>query len=126
MGWLDSFVDRECCDLVTVGRRSGKPRTTELWFGISGDEVLFISGTQRCDWRANLLANPKVTVVFGEVSRRGRARLVTDPDERRRFGDVMGAKYDWSGDEEIGLTRDAWVYECPLFAVGFDDETSPR
>jgi len=32
---------------------------------------------------------------------------------------VMGAKYDWSGDEEIGLTRDAWVYECPLFAVSF-------
>ena len=46
----------------------------------------------------------------------------TDPAERRRFGDVMGKKYDWSGDEEIGLTRDAWVYECPLFAVGFDGE----
>ena len=122
MGWLDPFVDRECCDVITIGRKSGEPRTTELWFGVVGDEVVFISGTQRCDWRANMLANPETTVVFGDVSRRGLARLVTDPAERRRFGDVMGEKYDWSGDEEIGLTRDAWVYECPMLAVSFASE----
>ena len=119
MSWLDPFVDRECCDVITIGRKSGESRTTELWFGVVGDEVVFISGTQRCDWRANMLANPETTVVFGDVSRRGLARLVTDPAERRRFGDVMGEKYDWSGDEEIGLTRDAWVYECPMLAVSF-------
>ena len=119
MSWLTPFIDRECCDVITIGRKSGEPRTTELWFGVVGDEVVFISGTQRCDWRANMLANPETTVVFGDVSRRGLARLVTDPAERRRFGDVMGEKYDWSGDEEIGLTRDAWVYECPMLAVSF-------
>ena len=119
MSWLTPFVDRECCDVITIGRKSGEPRTTELWFGVVGDEVVFISGTQRCDWRANMLANPETTVVFGDVSRRGLVRLVTDPAERRRFGDVMGKKYDWSGDEEIGLTRDAWVYECPILAVSF-------
>ena len=122
MSWLTPFIDRECCDVVTIGRKSGEPRTTELWFGVVGDEVVFISGTQRCDWRANMLANPETTVVFGDVSRRGLARLVTDPAERRRFGDVMGEKYDWSGDEEIGLTRDAWVYECPMLAVSFASE----
>ena len=122
MSWLDPFVDRECCDVITIGRKSGESRTTELWFGVVGDEVVFISGTQRCDWRANMLANPETTVVFGDVSRRGLARLVTDPAERRRFGDVMGKKYDWSGDEEIGLTRDAWVYECPMLAVSFASE----
>lgn len=122
MSWLTPFIDRECCDVVTIGRKSGEPRTTELWFGVVGDEVVFISGTQRCDWRANMLANPETTVVFGDVSRRGLARLVTDPAERRRFGDVMGEKYDWSGDEEIGLTRDAWVYACPMLAVSFAGE----
>ena len=122
MSWLTPFVDRECCDVVTIGRKSGEPRTTELWFGVVDDEIVFISGTQRCDWRANMLANPETTVVFGDVSRRGLARLVTDPAERRRFGDVMGEEYDWSGDEEIGLTRDAWVYECPMLAVSFASE----
>ena len=95
MSWLAQFTERECCDVVTIGRKSGKERTTELWFGVVGEEVVFISGTPRCDWRANMLANQAVTVSFGEVSRSGRARLVTEPDERRRIGDVMGAKYDW-------------------------------
>jgi deazaflavin-dependent oxidoreductase (nitroreductase family) len=121
LNWLAQFAERECCDVVTIGRKSGTERMTELWFGVVGDEVVFISGTPRCDWRANMLANPAVTVIFGEVSRSGHARLVTEPDERRRIGDVMGAKYDWSGDEAIGLTRDAWVYECPVFAVTFDE-----
>jgi deazaflavin-dependent oxidoreductase (nitroreductase family) len=121
LNWLAQFAERECCDVVTIGRKSGTERMTELWFGVVGDEVVFISGTPRCDWRANMLANPAVTVIFGEVSRSGRARLVTEPDERRRIGDIMGAKYDWSGDEAIGLTRDAWVYECPVFAVTFDE-----
>jgi deazaflavin-dependent oxidoreductase (nitroreductase family) len=121
VSWLAQFAERECCDVVTIGRKSGTERTTELWFGVVGEEVVFISGTPRCDWRANMLANPAVTVSFGEVSRSGHARLVTEPDERRRIGDVMGAKYDWSGDEAIGLTRDAWVYECPVFAVTFDE-----
>jgi deazaflavin-dependent oxidoreductase (nitroreductase family) len=121
VSWLAQFAERECCDVVTIGRKSGKERTTELWFGVVGEEVVFISGTPRCDWRANMLASPAVTVSFGEVSRSGRARLVTEPEERRRIGDVMGAKYDWSGDEAIGLTRDAWVYECPVIAVTFDE-----
>ena len=121
MSWLAQFAGRECCDVVTIGRKTGQERTTELWFGVVGEGIAFISGTTRCDWRANMLANPTVTVKFGEVARRGRARLVTDPEERRRIGDVMGAKYDWSGDEEIGLTRDAWVYECPVLVVAFDE-----
>ena len=34
-------------------------------------------------------------------TRTGQARLVTDPDERHRVGDVMGAKYVWDGDPAI-------------------------
>jgi deazaflavin-dependent oxidoreductase (nitroreductase family) len=121
VSWLAQFADRECCDVVTIGRKTGQERTTELWFVVFGEEIAFISGTTRCDWRTNMLANPAVTVKFDEVASHGRARLVTDPEERRRIGDVMGAKYDWSGDEEIGLTRDAWVYECPVLVVSFDE-----
>ncbi|MGZ6987136.1 MAG: hypothetical protein ACXVKP_19735, partial [Ilumatobacteraceae bacterium] len=42
---------------------------------------------------------------------------VTDPDERRRVGDVMGQKYQWDGDPSIGLTRQAWCYEVPVLAI---------
>ena len=49
--------------------------------------------------------------------RRGRARDVTDPDERRRCGDLMGAKYVWGGDPDIGLTYHAWCYDVPAIAA---------
>ena len=49
----------------------------------------------------------------------GIARVVTDPDERERVGDLMGAKYVWGGDPDIGLTYHAWCYEVPAVAVEF-------
>ena len=48
----------------------------------------------------------------------GVARDVTDADERRRVGDLMGAKYPWDGDASIGLTRQAWCYDVPVLAIG--------
>ena len=54
----------------------------------------------------------------------GRARDVTDPAERRRCGDLMGAKYVWDGDPDIGLTYEAWCYDVPAIAVEFDGVVS--
>ena len=42
---------------------------------------------------------------------------MTDADERRRVGDLMGAKYPWDGDPSIGLTLQAWCYEVPVLAI---------
>ena len=53
------------------------------------------------------------------------ARVVTDPDERERVGDLMGAKYVWGGDPAIGLTYEAWCYEVPAVAIEFAAE-APR
>jgi deazaflavin-dependent oxidoreductase (nitroreductase family) len=117
VSWLAPFTNVECCDIVTVGRKSGQQRKTELWFGVVGDTLILVSGTGHSDWRENLLANASVDVhVEGNV-RSGTARLVTDADERRAFGDVMAAKYDWDGDPSIGLTRHAWCYEVPVVAI---------
>ena len=50
---------------------------------------------------------------------RGTARVITDPDERVRVGDLMGTKYVWGGDPDIGLTYHAWCYEVPAVAIEF-------
>ena len=49
----------------------------------------------------------------------GRASPVTDPEERHRCGDLMGAKYVWEGDPGIGLTYEAWCYDVPAVAIEF-------
>ena len=49
-------------ELTTIGRRSGEPRTVEIWwFHINGRFV--IAGTPgRRDWYANVLGNPDIEI----------------------------------------------------------------
>ena len=121
MAWpddADGIADVECCDLTTVGRCSGRPHEIEIWFGVVDGALCLISGNgPGADWYRNLTAEPAVTVSVGGVARPAVARPVTDAGERRRIGDVMGAKYVWGGDPAIGLTYEAWCYDVPAVVV---------
>jgi len=119
---LDDHTATLCCDIVTTGRRSGDPHGIEIWFGVLGDTMYLISGNgPTADWYLNMLANPQVGVSLGDEVHVGRARDVNDPAERRRCGDLMGAKYVWDGDPDIGLTYEAWCYDVPAIAIEFSD-----
>ena len=108
----------ECCDLTTIGRRTGGAHEIEIWFGVIDDTMYLISGNgPTADWYRNALTNPQVSVRLAGETLIGVARDVIDADERRRVGDVMGAKYPWDGDASIGLTRQAWCYEVPVLAI---------
>ena len=121
MTWLDEYADVECCDIVTTGRVSGNPHEVEIWFGVAGDAIYLISGNgPGADWYRNLVRTPGVLVKLAGEAHIGHARDVTDPDERRRCGDLMGAKYVWGGDPSIGLTYEAWCYDVPAVAIQFD------
>jgi deazaflavin-dependent oxidoreductase (nitroreductase family) len=118
--WLRDRAEVECCYLTTIGRRSGEAHEIEIWFGVVDATLYLISGNgPTADWYQNLVADPEVNVRIGHETRSGRARVVSDEDERRRVGDVMGAKYAWDGDPAIGLTYPAWCYEVPAVAVDF-------
>jgi deazaflavin-dependent oxidoreductase (nitroreductase family) len=122
MTWLDDVADREVCDLTTTGRVTGRPHRIEIWFGVGDGKMYFIAGGgPSTDWYRNALAAPGVTVHFPDGDHGGRARDVTDPDERRRCGDVMGAKYPWDPADSVGITLDEWCYDVPALAVEFDD-----
>lgn len=119
--WLRERAEIECCYLTTIGRRSGRPHEIEIWFGVVESTLYLISGNgATADWYQNLVAEPGVTIRIGHEARPGQASVVSDPEERRRVGDVMGAKYVWDGDPAIGLTYPAWCYEVPAVAVDFD------
>ena len=107
----------DCCDVTTIGRRTGNPHRIEIWFGVIDDTMYLVSGNGAgADWYRNALAHPGVTVDLGGHTFSAVATAVTDPEERRRAGDVMAAKYPWDGDASIGLTRQAW-YEVPVLAI---------
>ncbi len=118
MGWLTEHAERDCCDITTIGRRSSSPHEIEIWFGVIDDTMYLISGNgPSADWYRNALANPAVSVRIAGTTRVGRARVVTDPDERRQVGDLMRVKYPWEGDPTIGLTFEAWCYDVPVLAI---------
>jgi deazaflavin-dependent oxidoreductase (nitroreductase family) len=118
VSWLAEHADRDCCDVTTIGRRSGSPHEIEIWFGVIGDTMYLISGNgPSADWYRNALVNPDVSVRVGGEARLGRARVVDDADERRKVGDLMSVKYPWEGDPSIGLTFDAWCYDVPVLAI---------
>jgi deazaflavin-dependent oxidoreductase (nitroreductase family) len=62
-------MSEEYCYLTTVGRRTGRPHTIELWFAARGDTLYLISGGgDRSDWVRNLQADGAAIVRVGEAS----------------------------------------------------------
>lgn len=120
-------------DIVTTGRRTGQPRTTEIWFMVV-DDAVYICGTPGAgdtereywprDWMANLVAEPDFRFVLKEsvsLSLSARATPVTDAEERRRVfsSPVTGWYRDQTG------SVDALVRHGPMVRVEFTDEAAP-
>lgn len=86
------------CYVTTVGRRTHKEHTIEIWFGLAdGSFYLLSEGRDRADWVRNMKAEPNVTVKMKDVTFPARARVVEDVDEQNRARRILAAKYqDWS------------------------------
>jgi deazaflavin-dependent oxidoreductase (nitroreductase family) len=69
--------------LTTIGRRSGRPRSTGISFMPVGERLIVFSGWGvSSNWYQNVRANPEVVVQVGRRRMRGTARLVEDPLQR--------------------------------------------
>ena len=79
----------------TVGRRSGRLRTTPVGNGLKGDTFWIIAEHGRhSDWVRNILANPRVRVKVNGRWRKGAAYLMLDDDPiaRQRELDPFNAR----------------------------------
>jgi deazaflavin-dependent oxidoreductase (nitroreductase family) len=109
-------------DITTLGRRSGKPRRTEIWFHNVGGRI-YISGLPgRRGWYANLLSEPEFTFHLKETVRadlRAHARPLTSDAERAGVLRELLAKI---GREEA---LEEWVAGSPLVEVQFEPPSRP-
>jgi deazaflavin-dependent oxidoreductase (nitroreductase family) len=78
---LGFLLGRKVLLLTTIGRTSGKQRTTPLQYERIGDAYFIgsMSGA-RADWYQNLIADPNVHLRVGRESIAGVAEPVNDPD----------------------------------------------
>ena len=91
--------------LETIGRVSGEPRITEIWYATEHGEIYLLSGYHNNkDWVKNFLANPSVRFRIGDHWYAGWASFVeNDPALDLQIRRLLVAKYyDYdleSGDE---------------------------
>lgn len=73
--------------LTTVGRRSGRPRTSALIFARDGEDYLVVASQGGApthpNWYFNLTANPEVAVQVKGDRFRATARSATDAEKAR-------------------------------------------
>jgi deazaflavin-dependent oxidoreductase (nitroreductase family) len=113
---LETLASTLTVDLTTIGRRSGEPRTIEIWW-FHVDDRFIITGTPgRRDWLANVRANPNVVVSLGDRQYSGAASEVDDPAFRQRvFTDPKVGWYQTQADL-AGLVDAAPMIEVILDA----------
>ena len=95
--------------LTTTGRKTGRPRTTPLFYMPDGDRVILVASYAGDDrhpqWFNNLVADPAVTVQIAGESRRMRAAVAT-PDEKARLWPRVVELYQGYEAYQRGTSRD--------------------
>ena len=94
MAPFERLAGEEFCYLTTVGRRSGKAHTIEIWFALlNGNLYLLSGGGDSADWVRNLRKTAAVKVRIGSRTVAARAREVTAPDEDALARRLLDEKY---------------------------------
>ncbi|HYD47039.1 MAG TPA: nitroreductase family deazaflavin-dependent oxidoreductase, partial [Terriglobales bacterium] len=65
---LTKYAGRSTVKLTTRGRKSGQPRSVTIWFVVVAPDRVEVQHTSAptAQWYKNLLANPEVTLDFGD------------------------------------------------------------
>jgi F420H(2)-dependent quinone reductase len=87
-------------EVVTTGRRSGRPHAVTLWSAYQ-DGALWLRTDSDADWYRNLLADPRCRVRFGERDVEGRYEPIADHQQGlRQLIGLWRKKYgnEWVGD----------------------------
>jgi deazaflavin-dependent oxidoreductase (nitroreductase family) len=110
--------------LTASGRRTGQPRTVELWFALRGSTLYCLAGGGAgADWVKNSLAAGTVSVRLASGTYTGTARAVdpaTDEDTLARR--LLAAKYQgWT--EGAPLSR--WARQSFAVAIDLTGEATP-
>lgn len=93
---MHEWANVEFCYLTTTGRRSGRPHTVEMWFGVHDGRLYLLSGgCDASDWVRNIQAEAAVIVRVGDQTRHGRARVLEpDTDEDALARKLLVEKYE--------------------------------
>lgn len=98
MAKFERLGDADVCYLTTIGRRSGRRHTIEIWFALrDGTLYLLSGGGDTADWVRNLRRTSAVRVRVGTRTVDGTAREVAAPEEDALARQLLDEKYmNWT------------------------------
>ena len=101
--------------LTTIGRKTGEPRVSPLYFHRDGDRVIVAASKGGSDkhpmWYLNLRSNPKVTVEIKDEKLVLTARDATE-NERNRYWPKLVAMYPTYEDYQSWTERKIPLVVC--------------
>ena len=105
MAPFERLANESFCYLTTVGRKTGKPHTIEVWFAReNGNLYLLSGGGGSADWVRNLRKTPAVHVRVGSRTVAAKAREVTAPEEEALARRLLDEKYmGWKSGKRLSL-----------------------
>ena len=91
---FERLGEESLCYLTTVGRRSGKRHTIEIWFALrDGTLYLLSGGGDSAAWVRNLRKTGAVRLRVGTRTVDGKARVVKAADEDALARQLLDEKY---------------------------------
>lgn len=92
---MSELERRKVVRLTTRGRRSGQPRVVKIWFVAGGPRLVRVQhvASTPAQWYRNLLADPEVTIDFGDGPIAARARPITEASEVRNVLAAVRRRY---------------------------------
>jgi len=91
---FERLASEDFCYLTTVGRKTGRPHTIEIWFARENGNLYVLSGGgESADWLRNLRKTPAVRVRIGSRTVAAKAREVTEPQEDALARRLLDEKY---------------------------------
>ena len=110
-----AFLSEKVLYLTTIGRKTKKPRTIEIWFVVSQQRFYLIAEHGRkAQWVRNLQANAEATIQIGQHQFLTRGRILDDArdyEEWQAVADLSRQKYGWG--EGLPVALDMHLEERP-------------
>lgn len=103
---LETVAEESLVEITTIGRKSGKPRTTTIWFVYEKNHLYIQSGQGgKTSWYQNLKKNRHIDMEIGNLTFTGQAHFIDNPQETERIHELFRSKYlrarlaSWTGSE---------------------------
>lgn len=103
---LEEIASESVVEITTIGRKSGEPRTTTIWFVYEKNHLYIQSGQGgKTSWYRNLKKNRHIDMKIGDLTFTGQAHFINDQKETERIHELFRSKYlrarlaSWTGSE---------------------------